>query len=124
MPTYLTEGLYSFEFLVGERTSLQVENITLANGQNLGVGAILAKTFVGTAAGVNAAGNTGNPTIGAIVVGSKPEAGESLCVFTAATTFQVFAPNGTYIGNGTLGTAFVASTRLTFPLTAGGVAAI
>lgn len=124
MPTYLTEGNYSFEFLVGDRTTLQTDNITLASGQNLGAGAILAKTFVGTATGANAAGNTGNPTIGAITVGAKAEAGEYLARFLTATTFAVYSPGGAYLGAGATGVALVISDRLTFTITAGGTPAV
>jgi hypothetical protein len=124
MPTFLTEGTYSFEFLVGDRTSLQTDSIVLAAGQNLAPGALLAKTFVGTATGANAAGNTGNPTIGVIAVGAKAEAGEYLCRFTGATTFGVYSPSGAFLGNGTTGAAFVSSDRLSFTITAGGTAAV
>jgi len=120
----LTEGMYPFEFLVGDRSSIQVDNVVLATGQNLAAGAILAKTFVGAATGANAAGNTGNPTIGAIVVGAAAEAGEYLCRFTGATTFNVYGPSGQFLGTGATGTAFVASDRLTFTLTAGGTPAV
>lgn len=124
MPTYTTEGTYSFEFLVGERDPISVETISIAAGQNLAAGAVIAKTFVGTATGANAAGNTGNPTIGAITVGSKAEAGEYLAIFTAATAFQVYSPSGRYLGTGATGTAFLAPSRVGFTLTAGGTAAV
>lgn len=120
----ITEGLYPFEFLVGDRLTISVENIVIASGQNLGPGAVIAKTFVGSAVGANASGNTGNPTIGAITVGAKAEAGEYLVVFTSATNFQVFAPNGNFIGSGSTGAAFSSAQRLTFTLTAGGTAAV
>ena len=124
MPTYLTEGFYPFEFLVGDRQEIQTDNIILAAGQNLVAGAVIAKTFVGTGAGANNAGNTGNPTIGAITVGAKAQAGTYLCIFTDATHFTVFGPNDEFLGTGVLGTAFTSPQRVTFTLTAGGVAAI
>ena len=120
----ITESYYPFEFLAGDRFTLQVDVVTLAAGQNLVSGAILAKTFVGTAAGANAAGNTGNPTIGAITVGSKAEAGVYTLYFTGATTFEIFDPSDRYLGTGATGTAVNLGNRLGFTVTAGGVAAI
>jgi len=119
MPAPITEAICDFEFVVGEKSDIQVEFITLASGQNLLAGAILAKTFVGTGAGANAAGNTGNPTIGAVTVGSKAQAGEYLCRMYDATHFQVFGPDGVYLGAGVMGTPFVSVDRVTFTITAG-----
>lgn len=124
MPTFLTEPIYPFEFIVGERESIQTDNIVLAAGQNLVPGAILAKTFVGIAAGANAAGNTGNPTIGAITVGAKADEGTYTCVFTDATHYEVFSPSGSYVGSGVLGAAFLAQLRVGFTITAGVTPAI
>ncbi len=124
MPLKYTEGMYDFEFLVGERCSKSIDKVTIAAGQNLVVGAVIAKTFVGTAAGANKAGNTGNPTIGAITVGKNAEAGDYTVYFTAATGFQVYSPSGKFLGTGATGTAFTAAYQVGFTLTAGGNAAV
>ena len=120
----ITEAYQPFEWLAGDVFSLQVDTIVLASGQNLVAGAILAKLFVGTAAGANAAGNAGNPTIGAITVGANAEEGLYTIRFTAATTFEIFNPYGSYLGTGTLGTAVNLVNYLGFTLTAGGTAAV
>ncbi len=120
----LTEGYYDFEFLVNNRDPIQTDNIVLASGQNLVAGAILAKTFVGTAAGTNAAGNTGNPTIGAITVGSLAEAGLYRCVFIDATHFEVFSPAGGFLGSYATGAVANLQQRLSFTITVGGTGAV
>ena len=119
-----TETYAPFEFIEGELFSLSTDYITLASGQNLVSGAILAKLFAGTAAGSNNAGNTGNPTIGAIAVGTQAKGGLYTCYFTAPTTFEIFAPDGAFLGTGATGTAVNLGNRLGFTITAGGVACV
>lgn len=124
MPTVKTEPTYSFEFLIGERENCQIKKIKVASGLSLLAGAILAKTFVGTAAGVFDAGNTGNPTINTPTVYSKAIGGEYEILFTGATTFQIWDPTGRYLGTGSTGTAVLLRDRLGFTITAGATPAV
>lgn len=89
---------------------------TTANTVKLATG-----SFAATAAAT--AGNTGNPTSSAVVVGEKAKAGVYKAVFTAATAFGVYDPDGYYLGAGTTGSAFT-SDHITFTLTAGATAAV
>lgn len=77
----------------------------------------------GAAAAVAAAGNTGNPTFGAITVGAAAIPGAYDVTFTAATKFDVEDPLGVKIGSGTTGVAF-SKAGMGFTLTAGGTPAI
>lgn len=86
-------------------------------------GTVLAKSDTGTAAFAMDVGATGNPTSGAIVVGAAALPGAYQITFTAATKFDVEAPNGVKIGSGTTGVAFNKN-GLTFTLTAGGTPAV
>lgn len=76
-----------------------------------------------TGTGVANAGNTGNPTFGAIAVGAPGLVGSYVLTFTAATKFDVEAPNGVKIGSGTTGVAF-SKAGIGFTLTAGGTPAV
>lgn len=73
----------------------------------------------GTVAGVALAGNTGNSTIGTLSLGTAPAAGIYHVVYTDATHFNVFDPNGRFIGSGVNGTPFT-STGVNFTATTGG----
>lgn len=75
----------------------------------------------GTGASAATAGNTGNGTMSAITLntnngGARP--GAYRVVMTAATTFNVFSPNGVFLGSGTTGSAF--ARQIGFTITAGG----
>ena len=70
-----------------------------------------------------AAGATGNPTSGAITVGSAAKPGTYRGRMTSATKFTLEDPKGVQVGSGTLGTAYNKG-GLGFTLTAGGTAAV
>lgn len=114
-------------FLVGEADDFQNrENIVvMQSGSAVESGQILTQIKTATT-GTFAmkAGSTGNPTSGAITVTPATAlVGTYIIRFRAATKFDVEAPNGVYIGNGTTGTAF-SKAGVAFTLTAGGTAAV
>ena len=75
--------------------------------------------------GLGAAGaNTGNPTFGTITPADTAQQGSYLVLFSAATVFAVYKPDGTICKTaGATGTKFVDG-GLSFTLTAGGTAAV
>lgn len=101
------------------------ENVVVTQtGTALASGTLLTQSG-DTGAGVfaMAAGATGNPTAGTIVVGAAAVPGVYVIEFTAATKFTVEDPAGKTIGTGTLGTAFDKA-GLGFTLTAGTTPAV
>lgn len=114
-------------FLIGEADEMHSrDNIVVAqSGTAVESGTVLTQIKTATT-GTFAmkAGATGNPTSGTITVTpATAQAGVYYIRFRAATKFDVEAPNGVQIGNGTVGTAFNKS-GLAFTLTAGGTAAV
>jgi hypothetical protein len=83
----------------------------------------LAQGTIG-ATGALAGGVTGNPTIGTITVGANAMSGVYVARFTAATTFQLFDPNGHLIAIAPTLSTLAPTTHLGFTITAGGTAAI
>ena len=114
-PFVLTEG----------NGQISRENIIVTQtGDEVKSGTLLTKVDTATSGSSAAtAGNTGNPTIGAIVVGALGIPGEYNVTFTAATKFDVEDPNGVKIGSGTTGVAF-SKKGVTFTVTAGGTPAV
>lgn len=101
------------------------ENGTLLLGRNLRVGAVLARRTVDpTAAGVVAAavaGNAGNGTLtkdATAPAGANAKPGIYRVVFIAATKFEVFRPDGSLLGVGTVATVF--DSEVKFNTAAGG----
>lgn len=66
-------------------------------------------------------GNTGNGTVGPVIVGLGAEPGAYAVLFSSATAFAVTNPDSTPAGFGTVGVAF-AGGGLTFTIAAGGTA--
>ena len=106
-------------------------NATVASGATVnGVtplprGTVLGQKTSSTAAGAAKAGNTGNGTMSAVTAqGLAILPGIYTVIYTAATTFNVFNPLGSEIGQGANGTATTVGTdgQLTFTMTAGGTA--
>lgn len=97
------------------------ENGKLLNGQNLLAGTILGVQLVGAAAAATAfsTNTAGAGAMGAIVVGTSAKRGNyKLVVVEPATNagqFLVFWPDGTLVGEGTVGVEFVGG-GLTFTL--------
>jgi head decoration protein D len=94
---------------------------TLLSGQNLDEGAVLGAILCG-AATASAISGTGNATIGPITNKPKIQVGVYTILFIAATKFEVYAPDGKFVGFGTTGVAF--SNQIGFTITAGGVACV
>ena len=107
-----TEGIHAGEFVLsqanGERSR---EAVTVALGQQLTAGQVLARVAVaGAIAAAAAADNTGNGTVGSLAVGSEAQEGEYriTCIDPALDggTFQVEDPAGVVIGTAVVGTPF------------------
>lgn len=113
------------DFVLSEASGMRSRSKAVAtqSGTAIKSGTVMTRQDGGTAAFAMDAGSTGNPTSGAITVGTAAQAGVHRIVFQSATTFQVEGPNGVLIDNGTLGAAFNAG-GLTFTLTAGGTPAV
>jgi hypothetical protein len=86
------------------------EGITVLSGQNLLAGAVLGRVLYGAASAAAQAGNTGNGTMGAITMAAGALPGvyrlEIIAAAANAGTFNVFDPNGAFIGQGTVAVAF------------------
>jgi len=112
MPTVITEGRRTAEFLASEANgSLSREQVTLLSGQNLKAGSVLGQTLVGgVAAAVAAAGNVGNGAMGAIAVTGPAKNGTYMLTIVAAAAnggnFVLEGPDGVEIGAGKVAVAF------------------
>lgn len=116
--TSIVETVHPGEFIVSEGNntiSRQIVTLALA-GLILGA-TILGQVLTGTAA-AGAVVGTGNGTISAVTVGANAVAGAYTVVFSAATKFNLYRPDGTQLAQGTTGVAY--SSDLGFTITAGG----
>lgn len=103
------------------------ENVTVTMETGMDVGAVVRRTITaGTGTYTADSGNTGNFTAGAVTITNPAKVGNYRIVFTAATTFNLYSPEGTLITEGATGTAVngEAGQGLSFTLTAGGTAAV
>ena len=125
MATSLAMASRLADFVLSEADMFRSrDNIVVTQGgTEIKSGTVLTKVDTGAGVFALGAGVTGNPTCGTIVAGAAAIPGIYSIQFTAATKFNVEAPNGVFIGNGTTGVAFSKS-GLGFTLTAGGTAAI
>jgi hypothetical protein len=124
--TILTSNPRIAEFVLTEAKGQRSrENIVVTqSGAEVLSGTLLAQAGdAGAGSTAATAGNTGNPTFGAITVGALAVAGAYNLTFTAATKFDVEDPDGVKIGSGTTGVAFSKS-GVGFTLTAGGTPAV
>lgn len=99
------------------------DKIIVLAGQVLKAGHVLGKIMVGaTAAGVAAAGNTGNGTMGALTLASSARTGTYQVIVIEPVAnggaFEVAAPDGAIVGTGNVGVAFT-SEDLSFTVTDG-----
>lgn len=93
---------------------------TILNGAiPLGLVGSLEAAPDGTLAAAALAGNTGNTTLGTLSLGSLAINGIYRVIYTDATHFNVFDPNGVYVGTGVNATPFT-STGVNFTATTGG----
>ena len=110
--TTFTETLpHAGGFVVSEANGHRSRDaITVASGNNLGAGTVLGQITKGAAAAVAGGGNTGNGTMGAIVVGALALVGDYVLTITAAAAnggdFEVKDPQGDVVGTGSVGAAF------------------
>jgi hypothetical protein len=114
------------EFVLSEASGQRSrENITVTQtGALVASGTLLTQSGdTGAATAAATAGNTGNPTFGAITAGAAAVVGGYKLTFPAATKFDVEDPLGVKIGTGTTGIAF-SKAGLAFTLTAGVTAAV
>jgi hypothetical protein len=118
----LTEHYYTGAFLVSEAPgSLSRDQATMVNGTGSDVyydgGLVLTDSPVAVAGT-----NTGNGTVGSILIGSDAVAGSYVVALTSATAFTVTDPTGRLIGTGTVGTALKIIPVINLTVTAGGTA--
>ena len=132
---YESNQVYTPEF---DPTSLfagdfpkRTRKITLASGQNSSGSPLAMGTLLGevtnrgswsAATPAAKAGNTGNGTcvLGSPATLSGAQSGVYRVVFSSATAFTVYDPQGEIVGTGVNGTAF--ATQIKFTTTAGGTA--
>lgn len=119
--TPLVENYHDGGFMVSEANGhISRDSIVLTGAANVLPGTLLGQLTAGAAAVAAALGtNTGNGTFGTITPVSQPTMiGVYNILFTAATTFNVTAPNGA-VAAGTTGVAF-SNLGVVFTITAGG----
>jgi hypothetical protein len=118
--TVFTEGPRTAEFIISEapghlsRDAASVD----ATAAALPPGQVLGQRTLGDAEGEANGGNTGNATISAVTLGDGASPGVYRIVHTAATVFDVLAPDGRKLASGTTGVAY--DGELGFTVTAGG----
>jgi hypothetical protein len=121
--TILSENLAAGGFIASEAEgSRSREKITVATGQNLKAGAVIARVLATD--GAPAATNTGNGalTVGAAIGASTiPGIYRAVCVAAAANagTFNLYAPDGTLIRQITVGGGATVSPHLTLTIADG-----
>lgn len=127
--TTFTENPHAGGFLMSEANdkSFSRENVTIASGANLISGSVLGQIGPSTGAptynGTVTPANTGNFTCGAITESAGAIVGAYRGEFIAATVYEMFDPNGLFLGEGNTGVAFSGG-GLGFTITAGGTAAV
>lgn len=118
-------GVLAFETHAEYGVCREAVTVTMETGMD--VGAVVRRTITsGTGTYAADAGNTGNFTCGAVTITNPAQIGNYRIVFTAATAFNLYAPDGDLITAGTTGTAVngEAGGGLSFTITAGGTAAV
>jgi hypothetical protein len=121
-----TEGKHCAEFMISEAAGYRSRDaITVLSGQNLNAGAVLGRKLVSPTVGAAAAlgTNTGNGTVSAPAVGANAavQRGTYKVSFIEPAAnlgaFVVYDPNGQYLGDGVVGTAF--DNEITFTISDG-----
>jgi hypothetical protein len=124
--TILTEGLHTAEYVIQEvgPRALCRKTVSLeGDGTKLKPGSVLGKVTTAVSAAISAAaGNTGDASLSGVTVTTDDDVLEGdytlTCTGTStdAGTFEVVAPDGTDIGDLTVGTPFTsAHISLTLP---------
>lgn len=117
------EGTYTHDNLLQGQWPYEGKNdCTILSGQDVVRGSILGKVTLGAATAVADESNTGDGAMGAITVGADAQVGDYILKIIAeaanAGTFQVVAPDGSSLGQGTVGEAF-SNAQLSFTLADG-----
>lgn len=112
--------VYIPDQLIADARNLVTQPILLGAGV-LKRGTVLGQQNVNPVQVVAGASNAGNGTVGTVAVGSAVETGGYVLLATSATVFKVTDPEGTVLGNATVGTAF-SHAEIGFTITAGGTA--
>jgi len=90
-----------------------LKSVTVTSGQNLARGKLVKLVGVFTSAAAVAGTNTGNATVGATTAADNASIGSFSVVMLTATTFSVFAPDGTRLKDGATGVAYVGQVGFT-----------
>ena len=111
MPLFQTEGNHAGAFIVKELDpNRSRENITVAVGQVLSAGAVIATLLTGTATASADAGNTGDGAMGAITISSEAVIGNHVLTINEpganVGAFTVENPDGVIIGSGDVASLF------------------
>jgi hypothetical protein len=114
-------SVYVPDQLIAGNFPLVTDTVTLAAGLSLTRGTLIGQQN-GAATFARTSTDTGNFTCSAITVNADAKPGIYSIVFTGATSFEVFDPNGAALPAGATGTAY--TEELGFTLTAGGTAAV
>ena len=104
--------VYIPDQLIADARNLVTQPILLGAGV-LKRGTVLGQQSVNPVQVVTGSSNTGNGTVGTVAAGSAVETGGYVLLATSATVFKVTNPEGTVLGNATVGTAFVATDTFT-----------
>lgn len=116
-------GVLAFEENAEYGVTRETATVTMETGMD--VGAVVRRTITSGTAVATADTNTGNPTFGTITVADPAVVGNYRVVFTAATAFNLYNPNGVLVATGATGTAVnIKTAGLSFTITAGGTAAV
>jgi hypothetical protein len=121
MQPTLVNSVYVPDQLIAGNFPLVTDTVTLAAGLSLTRGTLIGQQN-GAATFARTSTDTGNFTCSAITVNADAKPGIYSIVFTGATSFEVFDPNGAALPAGATGTAY--TEELGFTLTAGGTAAV
>lgn len=116
--TPITEAFHAGGFIISEANGHRSRERGVITGLSLLAGAVLGMVAHGSAVAAASAGNAGNGTSSAVTAQANGQSGAYRVVFTAATKFEVFDPDGNMIGKGATGVAF--ATEVGFTITAGG----
>lgn len=115
----VTEGAHAFEFLLSEANGARSrQNIVIAASQTLVAGAVLGAVLLGAATvTAGATVGTGTGSIGTVTADAGAPAGVYQVVIiepgSNAGTFEVFKPDGTLDGTGTVAVAYNGSINFT-----------
>jgi len=116
----VTAEIYNPDQLIAGRFPLVTDSVTVTGAALLKRGSVLGQVTIGAAGAAVAGANTGNGTAGAVTVAANAQVGTYVLTATAATVFQVVAPDGRRLADLKTGIAYADEIGLT--LTAGGTA--